>query len=434
MKHHRITRYGACAVLFLCASLTLGALPRAETPLRSDEAPGPRADYTTVDFARESRNFAFDLFRELAAAESHDNLVVSPHSITTAILMLYAGAEGETATQITGALRLSASGDDLLRTAGLLQTSLMPDDHDEEERPEAEGDRFTLRVANGLWLDTGYPVRPDFLRRLQQHLQSETATTDFSGSPDESRHEINSWIAQQTEHRIPDLLPQGSITPLTRLVLVNAVYFFAGWQHPFIEGATRDGQFTTARGMQRTVPLMQLVAGVPVYMGDDTIAVELPYAGGDTSFIAFMPRDPDAFAQWQRTLDRDRFDRIRDALSRTRADVTLPRFSAETSLSLPQTMQRLGMRNVFHPDLADLSGISGNRDLYATDIIHRSVIDVDEQGTEAAAATAVIVGVRSVVGQDDPVRIRFDRPFVYALYDTHSESILFIGRVTDPSL
>ncbi|TVQ23853.1 MAG: serpin family protein [Spirochaetaceae bacterium] len=433
-----------CLCLFLLPAL-LTAAPQAESPFPQTDSPFPAAgtsglevEYGARDLAGDTRDFAFDLFRAIAVAEAEENLILSPHSIATAILMLYAGAEGATASQIEDALRFSASGSALIHAAGELQALLMPtedDDSDNEsfDDESTDGDPFTLRIANGLWLDSHYPIRGQFVAQLQDHLRAQFTGADFANDPDGTRQGINGWIERQTEGKIADLLPPGSITPLTRLVLANAVYFLAGWQHPFRESATRDGRFTIAAGLERRVPLMQLEARLPVSMEGDTIAVELPYAGGSTSFIAFMPRDPSAWDSWQAGLDRESFERMLQSLRPTQAAVTMPRFSSETSLSLPNALRGLGMRDAFDPNRADLSGISGNRDLYATDIIHRSVIEVDEEGTEAAAATAVIIGVRSMV-PTDPVQIRLDRPFVYTIYDRETGSILFIGRVSDPSL
>ncbi len=428
---------GVLCLFFLPVLLT--AAPRAESSFPASRTDGTTVEYGALDLAGDTRDFAFDLFRAIAGAEAEENLILSPHSIAAAILMLYAGSEDETASQIEDALRFSARGRELLAAAGELQGRLTPHEGDrpdsEEPRETAslEGDPFTLRIANGLWVDAAYPVQDTYRSRIRDVFRAALNDTDFAGNPDGSRQEINEWVEAQTEGKIADLLSPGSITPLTRLVLANAVYFLAGWQHPFPEHATEDGTFTTAAGVEREVPLMQLEARLPVSMEGDTIAVELPYAGSTTSFIALMPRDPSAWDGWQTGLDREGFERMLQSLGATQTSLTMPRFSSEASLSLPDILRGLGMRNAFDPNRADLSGISGNRDLYVTDIIHQSVIEVDEEGTEAAAATAVVIGVRSIV-PTDPVQIRLDRPFVYVLYERETGSILFIGRVSDPSL
>lgn len=422
----------ASTVLLLCALFllpgALSAAPRAESPVAAEPASEVDAD----DFSRGIRRFGFDLLRMAGAMEPGQNIVLSPYSIAAAITMVYAGAEGDTASQIADVLHVPDAPEALLRSSGELQHALMPDTHDNADPSSDGSDPFTLRIANGIWVDTAYQVQEAFLTRVRDTFRAELSDLDFAGNPEASRRAINEWIEEQTEGKIIDLLGQGSITPLTRLVLANAVYFFASWRHPFAQAATQTGVFRTADGSERDVPLMHLEARLPVSRVDETVAVELAYAGGDVSLIALMPQDSSSWNSWQDALDHSVFDRVVESLTATQAAVTMPRFAAETSLSLPDIMQHLGMRDAFDQNRADLSGISGTRDLYVTDLIHQSVIEVDEAGTEAAAATAAVIGVRSL--PPEPLRIRFDRPFVYVVYERNTGSVLFTGRVMDPSL
>ncbi len=428
MRHHLF----AFTVALLCGLFLLpGALsasPRAESPLAVERA----SEISSEDLSLGIRRFGFDLLRMAGTLQPGQNIVLSPYSVASAVTMVYAGAEGDTAGEIADTLHVPDAPQSLLRSAGDLYDSLTRDTRDEANALPDATDPFTLRIANGIWVDTAYRVQDAFLTRLSDTFRVELSSLDFAGNPEVSRRAINEWIEDQTEGRIAELLGQGSITPLTRLVLANAVYFLASWQHPFPEGATQPGVFRTADGRERDVPFMRLEARLPVSRVDETVAVELAYAGSDVSFIALMPRDSSTWTSWQEALDHTLFDRVLESLAATQAAVAMPRFSAETSLSLPDIMRQLGMRDAFDQNRADLSGISGSRDLYVTDLIHQSVIEVDEAGTEAAAATAAVIAERSL--PPEPIQIRFDRPFAYVVYDHNTGSILFAGRVMDPSL
>ncbi len=251
---------------------------------------------------------------------------------------------------------------------------------------------------------------------------------DFATAPEESRVAINDWVSEQTEGKIEDLIPQGLISSLTRLVLTNAIYFNAAWADPFEEESTEEGAFRLLDGSEVSVPMMRQTESFGYAEGGDYQAIELPYDGHELSMVIVLPEEGELEA-FEDSLDAERLDAILKARERRQVALTMPKFEFEAQFSLAQTLAALGMPQAFTPD-ADFSGMTGARDLFISEVVHKAFVSVDEAGTEAAAATAVVM-VESAM-PEEPVEMTVDHPFLFLIRDIESGAILFVGRVVDP--
>lgn len=398
-----------------------------------DRATGDVADALIGEQATSINTFAAKMYTQLAS-EQEGNIFFSPYSIVSALGMTAAGAEAETEQQIREALSVTLQGDDFHAALNGIDQSL--------ERHSSSTEKLTVTVANDAWVQSGWEFRVDYLDLLSRYYGAGVNLLDFISKPDESRVVINTWIADQTNQKITNLLPQGSITPLTRLVLTNAVYFLADWVYQFDKSLTTDEQFRLLDDSRVTVPMMMLKPtgdGNQIelpYAWDPehkVRAVQLPYSGERLAMTVLLP-DTNAFEDFEAALSYELLQGMISRLSDTKLPpVRLPRFTfTSPAISLKKAFRTLGMVDGFDPQKADFSGIDGERDLYVFDILHKAFIAVDEAGTEAAAATAVIIGPTSV-----PTHIpRFvaDRPFVYCIRDTQTGVILFMGKVMDPTV
>ncbi|MDY6912521.1 MAG: serpin family protein, partial [Chloroflexota bacterium] len=295
-----------------------------------------------------------------------------------------------------------------------------------------DGKDFTLNIANSLWGQHDYAFLPEFLDLLAANYGAGLRLVDFVSAPDPSRIAINDWVSEQTEDKIKDLIPEGAITDLTRLVLANAIYFYADWLHPFNANSTHDAAFHLPDGSEVTVPMMSMSdpANLPYASGTGYQAVELPYLGGESAMTIIVP-DSGTFADFESALSADLINEIISSLEQKSVDLRLPKFSYESDFSLAQTLAEMGMPDAISPGVADFSGMDGTKFLYISDVFHKAFVAVDEKGTEAAAATAVIVGSTSISMVD--VRLTIDRPFIFLIRDIDTGTILFMGRVLNPA-
>ena len=414
--------------LALLASLSLGLVghgSNAQTDAQAELVAGNNA-------------FAFDLYRQLIT-ELDGNVIFSPYSISQAFGMVAAGARGDTEQQIWATMRYPLSQDSLHTTFGALNTDL----DSRETQSRMEGQQLQLNIANSLWGQDGFPFRETFLATLRDAYASELSTVDFAVA-EAARAAINGWVEDQTEDKIQDILPAGVLTPATRLVLVNAIYFNAGWLFPFYESATQEDTFYLLDGDTVTVPMMFQEHSFGYFLGytpagDDFQVVELPYFGGDTAMMVILPHEG-TFANFEAWFDAEQFDMFRtglNTLGETPVQLYMPRFEYTTNFSLKAHLIALGMTDAF-ADTADLTGMfyadqaAGN--LYISEALHKAFVGVDELGTEAAAATAVIIALTSAPApMPEPVELRLDHPFIYVIYDRVTGSILFVGRVLNPA-
>jgi serpin B len=398
----------------LAASLCAPMVPPA-----AGEEPAPAA--TTV--ARDGNAFAFDLYARLRGAQA-GNLFFSPQSISTALAMTYAGARGDTAAQMARTLHFSLPPEQLAAGYAALLKALGPAGADRGVR---------LSVANRLWGQRGETFLDPFLTVMRRDYGAELGLVDFATQSEAARAEINAWVLQQTADKIRDLIPPGALTPLTRLVLANAIYFRGDWAKQFDKAGTTDQPFHVGPGRTVTAPLMfgKTSAGFAKH-GDARLTVaELPYKGDEVSMVVLLPDAADGLAALEAALSADAVAGWTANLPRRDVLVYLPRFSVESAFGLAPTLSAMGMPLAFG-DGADFSGMNGKRDLSISAVVHKARVDVDEQGTEAAAATGVVVGVRAALPGEPPT-FRADHPFLFLLRHNPTGAILFVGRVVDPT-
>ncbi len=363
--------------------------------------------------------FAFDLYQQVG--DQDGNLFYSPYSVSIALAMTYAGARGETEQQMADALRFTLPQDRLHPAFNVLDQALAS--------RGASSDEFELHVVNRIWGQVDYSFLASYLDVLAENYGAGLNLLDFVNATEQSRVAINDWVADQTRDRIKDLIAPGAITALTRLVLTNAVYFKAAWEEPFDEALTQDGSFHRLDGSQVTVPMMRQNASFGYAAGDGYQAIELPYEGGELSMVIFLP-DAARFAEFEAALDVACVDTIAQAPAPRDLALTMPRFSFTRDFSLVEVLSAMGMPIAFTGG-ADFSGMNGSQDLFIQGVLHKAFVAVDEEGTEAAAATAVIVGLTAAPPSE--LNVTIDRPFIFVIRDIETKTILFVGRVLDPS-
>ncbi len=386
-------------------------LARDTTPDVSDQQLGALVGGNT--------EFAADLYRQVHTESG--NLFLSPHSISTALAMTYAGAAGNTATQMADTLHFTLPPDQLHAAMDALDLDLASRAHDADStvRP------FQLHTANSIWGQTGKAFEAPFLDTLAVDYGAGLHVLDFSTAPDAARGEINDWVDQKTQHKILDLLPEGAVTSDTALVLTNAIYFSAAWQTPFDAANTQAGPFTTGGDAQVSVPMLHGSSMAGYGEGAGYKAGALPYDGGKLEMIVVVPDDLAAF---ESGLTAAKLAEITSSIAGSDLDLTMPKFTFSAPLQLDHALAALGMTDAF-TSAADFSGIDGLHDLAISAVLHQGFVGVDEAGTEAAAATAVVIGPTSIPEHHTLVA---DRPFVFLIRDIPTGEILFLGRVVDP--
>jgi len=411
-------------LLPLIASIQL-AQPAAAEVLKSDKERITSPDVSAADVAllvEGNSAFAFELYQALKGEEG--NLFYSPHSISLALAMTYAGARGETAQQMADTLQFILEQDRLHPAFNWLDAELTSRGEGAEGK---DGEGFRLNVVNAIWGQKDYSFLPAFLDVLAENYGAGLRILDFITETEKSRLAINDWVSDQTEGRIEDLIPPGAIGALTRLVLTNAIYFNAAWEYPFDEDMTADGTFYLLVGGQVTVPMMKQTESFGYTEGEGYQAIELPYDGDELSMVILLP-EAGNFQTFEEGLHAQQVDAIISGLQPTEVTLTMPQFEFDSEFSLKDTLTDMGMPVAFTGG-ADFSGMTGNRELSISDVVHKAFVAVDEAGTEAAAATAVIMELTAV--PEPPVEVTIDRPFIFLIRDIDTDAILFIGRVVN---
>ena len=383
--------------------------------------PVPAADAAAAGSAK--------LAWELVRASGDGNAILSPASVWEALAMTHAGARGETAAEIAAVLGMPDDREAIATAAAALRKALA----------EAKGESIKLEIANRLWVQKGKQIEAPFTAILEAKYAAAAGIVDFAARPEDARSEINAWVGEHTAKKIPELLKSGSITAMTRLVLTNAIYMKAPWATPFEKSATRPAAFILAAGDPATVPFMnssgRMTAG-RVGSGDSTATVcEIPYDGGQLVMVLVVPEKAAGLpavlagmnADWRTTWNAGE-PRVRQ---RT-VILSLPKWTARKPLGLNAALKSLGMKQAFVPGECDLSGMDGTRGLFVSAVVHEGFVEVSEEGTEAAAATAVVVATRSAIIPDEPLELKADRPFAWAVVERATGAVLFAGTVTDP--
>ena len=373
-------------------------------------------------------SFSVSMYKQLAATGG--NVFFSPYSITAALGMTDAGARGQTDTQIRQALSITLKGDDFHAALNGLDQSLMG------HAQATSGLNFT--IVNSTWIQSGWNFRVAYLDFLSRYYGAGVNLLDFAAEPEQSRVIINTWVADQTNQKIKDLIPEGGIDNSTALVLTNAIYFLADWLYQFNALLTKDQTFTRLDNSTVTTPMMQLgdtnkTINLSYSRIGKVSAIDLPYKGERLCMTVLLP-DSGSFSDFESTISVEKIDSLIQALDTTKLyPVLLPKFTFATgSISLISALQSMGMLDAFESGKADFSGIDGIKDLYVAKVIHKAFIAVDEKGTEAAAATAVII---PPYGWGSPYpSFNVDRPFIFMVRDKQTKAILFMGRVLDPTM
>ncbi len=412
---HRLEGIGTLAALcsvVLALSVTSGA------PANGDEGDGSAK---AESVAEGNTRFALDLYGQLKEAEG--NLFFSPYSISTALAMTYAGARGGTQEQMGRALRFSLDQPELHPAFAALAGEL--------ERVQTEGN-VELNIANSLWPQEDYDFLQEYLDLVEKHYGAPIIPVDYRRA-EAAAEAINAWVEDETGGLIKDLIGPDALDQLTRLVLANAIYFKGDWATPFEEDRTEDAPFHFGEDKTVDVPMMHQKNHLPYAEADGVQILELPYKGGDVSMLVFLPEEKGDLGRVEEMLTAEpgRLREWTQELRRREVEVYFPKFTMEWGpQSLEPHLKALGMEDAFEHGNADFSGMDGSRELYIKDVVHKAFVEVDEKGTEAAAATGVIVGVTSV-GPPPPV-FRADHPFLFVIRENTTGSPLFIGRVSEP--
>jgi len=408
---------GFVGAVLLLAFLMAGC----DSTAPSGRVPDPGPDESAL--AQSNNAFALDLYAKLR--EQKGNLFLSPYSISSALAMTYAGARGQTAAQMAKALHFDLAPDRLHAAFSDLRAAL-----------DATGKLAgcELAVANALWAQKDYPFLKGFLDLARTSYGAGTREVDFANAAEAARQTINRWTAEQTRDRIQDLIPPGELDALTRLVLTNAIYFKGIWDSKFPARGTQDAPFTLLTGEKVEVPMMHQTGRFEYDQADGVQVLGLPYKGTSLSMVILLPAKTDGLAGIEAALRENKLLAWIGSPKHQEVRVFIPRFKLTASFSLNDALKSLGMTNAFGQGAVDFSGMSGKADLFISAVLHKAHVEVNEKGTEAAAATVVKISVGTEMHgtREGPVEFRADHPFLFLIRHNRSGSILFLGRVMNP--
>jgi serpin B len=381
-----------------------------------------------------NNKFALELYAKLRSKQG--NLFLSPYSISTALAMAHAGARGQTELQMARTLHFPFMGS----TDAELPSTLMADRRQfasafgkiiENLNNRGEKDGYELRVANALWAQKDYGFLEEFLELIETNYGGQLNQVDFIRAAEAARKTINKWVEKKTNDKIKNLIQKGVLDSMTRLVLTNAIYFKGNWARQFKEDRTKQAPFTLADGRKINVAMMNQTEKFNYMQTDDFQGLELPYVNDELSMIILLPKKFDGLEELEKTLTCENLSKWTGELRNQEVRVSIPKFKMTSQFGLASVLKSMGMTDAFSPN-ADFSGMNGRRDLFISAVIHKAYVEVNEEGTEAAAATAVTMKLTSIGPTRIPV-FRADHPFLLLIRDNHSGSILFIGRVMNPN-
>jgi serpin B len=370
-----------------------------------------------------SNAFAVDLYGQLRRQPG--NLFFSPESISTAFAMAYAGARGQTAAQMAKTFHFTLPRERLQAAMGALLATM-----------NAKHADYELRVADALWAQQDQNFLPRYLNLVQENYGADFHSVDFRSAPETVRGTINQWVERQTEDKINNLIAPGVLTPATRLVLTNAIYFKGDWVDQFKKADTKDEEFHLSDSRTIKAPMMHRTGSYRYYDGGSFQELELPYAGGDLAMVVLLPKEVAGLPALEHSFNaRAADDWIDDLKPAPKVILTFPRFTMTRRFELSGVLAQMGMPQAFS-GAANFSGMTGKPGFKISAAIHKAYIDVNEQGTEAAAATGTVfqaLAMRRRIPEPPPIIFRADHPFLFLIRDTHSGSILFMARVADPA-
>ncbi|MFZ2147453.1 MAG: serpin family protein [Sedimentisphaerales bacterium] len=382
-----------------------------------------------------NNKFALELYAKLRGKEG--NLFFSPYSISTALALTYAGARGQTEAQMARVLHFPI----ITKPGTELSSTLIPDRQQfasmfaeiiKDLNDKGKKGGYELRIANALWGQKGYGFLEEFLELIKTNYDGRLNEVDFIRATETARKTINVWVGKQTNDKIKNLIQKGVLDSMTRLVLTNAIYFKGNWARQFKEDRTKEAPFTLIDGRKLDVEMMNQTGQFSYMETEDFQALELPYVDDELSMIILLPKEFDGLDELEKTLTVENLSKWLGVLRKLEVIVSVPRFRMTGQFGLASVLESMGMIDAFSPD-ADFSGMNGKKDLFISAVIHKAYVDVNEEGTEAAAATAVTMKLTSVGPTRIPVFCA-DHPFLFLIRDNHSGSILFIGRVMKPNV
>ena len=410
--------------IFLFTRMPVEPEPAPVVMPRADDAEATEEGIASVINA--NNQFALDFYTDLRNREAGKNIFFSPYSISTALAMVYEGARGETAEEIRNVFHFPE--DDTIRKSSIAAVINLL--NKEEAKHE-------LHTANALWLQKDYQILNEYIETIERFFLGKATDVDFVGAAEEAREMINTWIEDKTKDRIKDLIPKGVLGDLTRLVITNAIYFKGNWAIQFDKQETQYEDFRVNKDQTVRVPMMRRIGEEARFYYAETEKLqilEMIYEGEDLSMLVLLPKNED-LESLEKMLTVENLNQWREELREQRVDVFMPKFTFDSKYFLKENLKEMGMPTAFRaPSLplgADFSGISGEKDLYIHSVIHQAFINVDEEGTEAAAATGVIFGIEAI---PEPIPVfRADHPFIFLIQERETGIILFMGRVINPA-
>jgi serpin B len=368
-----------------------------------------------------NNQFAFELYAKFNEQSKDNNIFYSPYSILTALTMTYEGARGKTAEEMRSVLHIPEDPD-----ARRPNFASIYNDINKKDKP------YKLSTANALWAQKDYRFLEEYIQCVEKYFGGKVTNLDFAGASEQSRQTINKWVEDQTNNKIKDLIPPGLLNAYTRLVLTNAIYFKGTWVKQFDEKDTREEDFTTSSGKTTKVPMMRLTGDNAKFKygeTDEIQVLEMPYSGDELSMLIILPKAED-LAGVEESLSLEVLAGWQDMLYEQRVDIFIPKFKFETKYFIAENLKEMGMPTAFG-STADFSGMDGTKALFIQNVVHQAFVEVNEEGTEAAAATGVVMGITSA-RPITPV-FRADHPFIFMIINNSTGNILFMGRVSDPS-
>ncbi len=406
------------ALTLLSTLVFYGCSRRTQKSLQANEPVLPEG-MIEKPLAERNNHFAFSLYRQLPV--ENENFVMSPFSISSALAMTYAGAREQTAEEMARTLMFHPDQEVFHPEYGEFLQGLR----------EQAGEAIQLNLANSLWVQQDHPFLPGFFELVETRHGALVMPVNYLGDREAIRQDINDWVYEETREKIENLIGPMVLTEDTRMVLVNAVHFFGPWKQEFDPERTSQDYFTGLDGQRSQADFMYASEEFLYYEEEQFQVLSIPYSEDRFSMVLLLPSRDSSLPEVEATLDADRFKNIINRLETRKVNVLLPRFEAESQIDLEEVLAAMGMPRAFS-NRADFSGMTGETDLKIDKVIHKAMIEVAEEGTEAAAATAVVMIVKTSVDPEERTVFRADRPFFFAIRDNRYNSVLFMGRVVRP--
>jgi serpin B len=410
-------------VIFIFALILLFIIPGCKSRQKiTDTGKHIPESVSMKDISEANNEFAISLYKKIGDEEK--NIVFSPYSISSALAVTYAGAKGNTAREMADILWFPDDQESFhprykIFTDSILMTGM-------EKGTE-------LRIANAIWVQEDYKLRDGFLKLADSCYQARAENVNFK-IPEElenTRLKINLWVEKITNQKIRDLIPRGVLKEVTRLVITNAIWFNGNWDNPFDKSGTSTSLFNINPDKSVGTDFMHQKVHAGYYEDEEVQALEMNYKGNKKSMIIVLPKETDGWKLVGRILTTERLSIILKGMEDKEVEMAIPKFTYESQFNLRETLIALGMKEPFSDD-ADFSGMTDANDLKIDEVIHKAFIEVNESGTEAAAATAVIMVLKSAL-QEESIRFNANHPFIYFITDKTTGGILFMGRLVNPA-